>query len=369
MKSLRFLIAKEFKQMMRNRILPVIFVLLPLLLMNSVPRIATQEIKGLKFAIVDNDHSSLSERLTHKIDASSYLDLAATCHSHKEAMMQMESGNVDVIIEIPHNYERGMVTGNPEQLGILTNATNGVKGSMATTYVTMIAQSHAVDIMDEMGKEMPAMGGNIQTMFLFNTHLDYRLYMIPAIFGLLLTLIVGFLPALNIVSEKERGTIEQMNVTPVGKLEFVLSKLVPYWTVGIVMSVLSLGAARGIYGFMPAGNIGTFFLFISLFCLLVSAVGLVISNYSNTTQQAALTMYFFLVIFILMSGLLTPIRSMPEWAQWFTLANPMRHIIEAMRSIYIKGSTIAELRQPLIYLTSMACVFGVWAIVSYKKNQ
>lgn len=365
--SIRYLIVKEFKQMLRMRILPIVFLLLPVALMNMVPRIATQEVRGITFAVVDNDGSTLSRRLIQRVDASQYLSLSAVCPTYRGALAEMEQGHADLIIEIPLHYERNVFLGQGPQLGIAANATNGMKGSMSNSYVTAIAQDVLYDFMDEQGA-LTSLRPMLSTLFLFNPHLDYRIYMVPAIFALILTLIVGFLPALNIVGEKERGTIEQINVTPISKLEFIISKLVPYWVVGIIMALIGLGAARGIWGFSPVGSLPLFFLFISLYSLLISAAGLVVSNYSSNTQQAALTMYFFLVIFILMSGLLTPIRSMPEWAQWLTLFNPMRHLIEAFRGIYIKGSTFMDLRQPFCYLSAFALLLCVWAIRSYKKN-
>lgn len=365
--SIRYLIAKEFKQMLRTRILPIVFLLLPVALMNMVPRIATQEVRGLTFVVVDNDGSTLSRRLIQRVDASQYLSLSVVCCTYREALAVVEQGKADIIVEIPLHYERSVLLGDGPQLGIAANATNGMKASMSTSYVTAIAQDVLYDFMEEQGAatmHRPM----LSSLFLFNPHLDYRLYMVPALFALILTLIVGFLPALNIVGEKEHGTIEQINVTPISKLEFIISKLVPYWVVGIIMALIGLGAARGIWGFSPVGSIPLFFLFISLYCLLISAAGLVVSNYSSNTQQAALTMYFFLVVFILMSGLLTPIRSMPVWAQWLTLLNPMRHLIEAFRGIYIKGSTLLDLRQPFYYLSACTLLLCIWAIRSYKKN-
>lgn len=365
--SLPYLIAKEFKQMLRTRILPIVFLLLPVALMNMVPRIATQEVRGLTFVVVDNDHSTLSRRLIQRIDASAYLSLTASCSTYPEASAQMEQGRADLIVEVPLHYEREHLLGQHPQLGLAANATNGMKGSMATSYVTAITQVELSDFLAEQGITPPTVPV-LHSLFRFNPHLDYRLYMIPAIFALILTLIVGFLPALNIVGEKERGTIEQINVTPISKLEFILSKLIPYWVVGLLMSLLGLAAARGIWGFVPLDSLPLFFLFVSLYSLLVSAAGLIVSNYSSNTQQAALTMYFFLVIFILLSGLLTPIRSMPEWAQWLTLLNPMRHLIEAFRGIYIKGSTVPDLLHPLLYLLTFALLLSLWAIRSYRKN-
>ena len=186
---------------------------------------------------------------------------------------------------------------------------------------------------------------------------------------MLLILLVGFLPALNIVGEKEKGTIEQINVTPVGKFDFILSKLIPYWVVGLLVLGYSMVLARLIYGQEPVGNIWVIFLFATLFILVVSSMGLIVSNYSDTTQQAALVMFFFLVIFILLSGLITPVTSMPEWAKAFTRINPLRYFIEAMRTLYLKGSNLYELRHHFYALSVYAAAMWIWAIRSYQKNR
>ena len=366
-----YLIRKEFKQMRRNILLPIIFVLLPLALTNIIPRVATQEVKGLKICIVDNDHSSLSRRLIQKIDASAYIDLSRMAQSETEAMQSLDDASSDMFLIIPEGYEKGVYSQDNEQLYIAANATNGMKGAMGQSYLHQIIVSYVQEIAEESGTLRPST--NLTTLqpqirFAFNPHLDYKIYMMPAVFALLLTLIVGFLPALNIVGEKEKGTIEQVNVTPISKVEFIVSKLVPYWCVGMLMSILALGAGKGIFGILPEGSIPVMFLFLLIFCVLVSSFALIISNYSDSTRQASLTMFFFLVIFILMSGLLTPIRSMPVWAQWLSMLDPMRHIIEALRLIYVKGSTFTELLPQFYILIGFATFTSTWAIVSYRKN-
>ena len=186
--------------------------------------------------------------------------------------------------------------------------------------------------------------------------------------AMLLILLVGFLPALNIVGEKEKGTIEQINVTPIGRFEFIFSKLIPYWMVGLFIMGYSMLLTKGIYGLVPVGNIGLLMLFASLFILVVSSFGLLVSNYSETTQQAALMMLFFLIIFILTSGLITPISSMPPWAQTLTYLNPLRYFIEVLRAIYLKGSGFTDLVSQFVALCVYASVIWIWAIRSYKKN-
>ena len=358
--TVNYLIIKEFKQFLRNLLLPIVCFILPLALMNIVPRIATQEITGLNFAVVDNDHSTTTRRLIQKIDASRYLSLVRVADTYDQAMESVENGDADLILEFQPHFERDMLKTGTASLMLSANATNGTKGTMAQSYITQIIQSMDVPV---------------SVRFLYNQRLDYKIYMIPAVFALMLILVVGFLPALNIVGEKERGTIEQINVTPVGKVEFIISKVVPYVCIGMIMVAEGLFAAKGLYGIVPAGStsgnimpVVRIYTVCIVFCALVSSLGLIVSNYASTIQQAALTMFFFLVIFIIMSGLLTPVTSMPEWARALTEVNPMRFLIEALRAIYVKGATIAQISTPLTRLSVMAVVAWIWAIASYRKS-
>jgi ABC-2 type transport system permease protein len=186
---------------------------------------------------------------------------------------------------------------------------------------------------------------------------------------MLLTIITGFLPALNIVSEKETGTIEQINVTPVKKFTFVIAKLIPYWTTGFLILTICFILAALIYGLSPVGNIVIIYLFASIYISAVSGLGLVISNYSNTMQQAMFVMFFFVIILILMSGLFTPVESMPDWAQTITILNPLKYFIQVMRAVYLKGSGIEELTTQLVALAGFAVGLNVWAVGSYKKRE
>ena len=357
--------------MFRNIVLPVVFVLLPFALMNVIPRIATQEVKNLKFSVVDNDHSALSQRLVNKIEASTYFHLVGSYPSYEKALATVESCDADLIVEIGPNFEKDLVNTGTANVLIAGNAVNGMKGALGSSYVAQIIADYSAQLRDEEGLD----GANtrlaqmsVEPRFLYNTQLDYKLYMIPALLALLLIILVGFLPAINIVSEKEKGTIEQMNVTPVSRIEFILSKLIPYIVVGLCLLVFAMLIARGIHGFWPTGSVGLIILFSCIFCMVVASMGLVISNYSSTTQQAALTFFFFLMICMLMSGLLTPVASMPDWAQWITRINPMRYFMEAMRTLYMKTPSFSQLTTQFWCLAGMAAFLWTWAILSYRKN-
>ena len=368
---LRYLLEKEFKQMMRNIILPIVFVLLPLAMVNMVPRAATQEVKNLKISIIDNDHTTWSHRLVQKMAASQYFNLYAEAPSYSKALEGVEAGKADFVIEIEPHFERNLMREGVSQVMISANAVNGVKAGLGSSYLVQIIADYSAQLREEMGLSAQGVSMahyDVVPRYLYNATLDYKPFMVPGLLAMLMILLVGFLPALNIVGEKEKGTIEQINVTPVGKFEFIFSKLIPYWCVGLIVLAYSMALAYVIYGQVPVGSLWSIFLFATVFILIVSSMGLIVSNYSDTTQQAALVMFFFLVIFILLSGLITPVSSMPMWARCITYVNPLRYFIEALRSIYLKGSGILDLRLHLFAMSAYAVVMWVWAIVSYKKN-
>lgn len=367
MQALPYLLVKEYKQMFRNILLPIVFILLPFAMMNVVPRIATQEVKNLNVAVIDCDHSTLSSRLTQKIQASEFFNLFATCPNYREACHLLQKGSVDFIVTIQPDFERDLYRSGDADLMLTINAVNGMKGGLGNSYLSQIIMQYARELNSENDTATPH-PVNIEPRYLFNPHLDYKPYMIPALMSMTLMLLVGFLPALNIVGEKESGTIEQINVTPVSRIELILSKMIPYWTVGIFIIIFSMLLAWKIHNVTPAGSIATVFIFNLAFIFTISSIGLTISNYSDTMRQAAIVMFFFTVIFILTSGLLSPLTAMPHWAQEATRLNPLRYIISAMRDVYLKGSTFAQLLPQFIPLCIYGLATSLWAILSFRKN-
>ena len=351
--TLRYLIEKEFKQLARNSFLPRLILLFPCRMMLIIPWAATLEIEDLRIVIIDNDHSPSSERLVHRIEASPYFKLTGLPDTYRDGLEAIEKDRADMLLEIPRGFEKEQVNGRPASALVAVNAVNGTKGGLGSSYLNQIL----------------APAGNTSIRYLFNPHLEYKNYMVPALMTMLLVLLCGFLPALNVVGEKEAGTIEQINVTPVSRFTFILSKLLPYWLIGFIVLNLCMLLAWLVYGLTPSGNIFCIYIATIVFTFVVSGLGLVISNYSATMQQAMFVMWFCMLIFILMSGLFTPISSMPQWAQCITYANPLRYFMEIMRMVYLKGSSLTDILPQLGTLAIFATVLYLWAIVSYKKQQ
>jgi len=262
---------------------------------------------------------------------------------------------------------------NGREAGVMisANSVNIMKGGLGSGYMNAIIQDFAAEIRNENAAGLsvgfaPAI--DVIPVGKFNIFLDYKVFMIPALIVILMTLLCGFLPALNIVSEKEIGTIEQINVTPVGKRHFILGKLIPYWIIGLFVFSVTLGLAALIYGLAPVGSLLTLYVSVMIYIATVSGMGLLISNYSSTMQQAMFVIFFFLIILILISGLFTPISSMPQWAQTFTIFNPLRYFIEIMRNTFLKGSSFVNNLPQLGSLIIFAAILNSWAILSYRKS-
>lgn len=174
---------------------------------------------------------------------------------------------------------------------------------------------------------------------------------------------------LNIVKEKEIGTIEQINVSPIKKYHYILGKLIPFWLIGLV--VFSIGffiISWGVYGIKPQGSIGLLYFYLALFLVAVLGLGLLISTYSETQQQSMSVSFFFMMLFVLMSGMFTSIDSMPPWAQFIARCSPVTYFMEVVRMIVLKGSTLADIRGHIFITLGFAVFFNVWAILNYRKT-
>ena len=341
--TLKYLIQKEFIQIRRNSFLPKLIVVFPIMIMCVMPWVMQMEVKNIVVDVVDIDHTVESQRLIQQIAASNYFIFNGQKANYDEALKDIEKGRADVILEIRDG-----------KYLIAANAVNGTKGSMGSAYLSQIVNRAA--------------NTRASSLTLYNKGQNYKLFMIPALFAIVVMLMTGFLPTLNIVGEKEAGTIEQMNVTPVSKWAFILSKLIPYWLIALFVITVCLLLAWLVYGIVPSGSVWLIYVLAMLLALFFSSFGLIISNYSDTMQQAIFVMWFFVVMILLLSGLFTPTRSMPTLAYLTTYINPMHYFIDAMRTVFIRGGTFANVAHQVLALLGIGLFMAAWAVQSYKKN-
>lgn len=367
---IKYLIEKEFKQLVRNPFILFIIIALPVLVMLVFPWATTMEIKNVNVAVVDNDRSDLSRLLTEKIASTEYFDITGVFMRSEDALEQIEFGDADIILEIPYGFERSLLSEGGSSLLIEANAVNGTKASLGTSYLDMIVLDFAEEAgLSKGAVQIKAAGGiAVDSCYWFNPAMDYKVPMIPALIMLVVALITGFLPAMNIVGEKEAGTIEQINVTPVPKITFIVGKLVPYWIIGIVVLSVGMLVAWLLYGLRPEGSVFLLYGLSFLFIFGISGLGLIISNYSSNMQQAMFMIFFIIIVFILMCGIFTPISSMPGWARAISLFDPFTYFAEIMRMIYLKGSTFHDILPYVYPLLAFFVVIIGWAILSYRKR-
>jgi ABC-2 type transport system permease protein len=367
MRTVIYLLEKEFKQILRDRFLPKIIFIIPVLQLLILPFAADFEMRNINLAVIDRDHSTSSTRLTEKILSSGYFRLTDVFARYNEGLASIEDDESDMLLEIPSGFERLLERGEKTGVHIAVNAVNGTKGGLGSSYLNAILTefySERANLPATVASPTEA----VAYTYLFNPHLNYKNYMVPGIIVFLLTLIGGFLPALNIVSEKEKGSIEQINVTPLPKALFLLSKLIPFWIIGFILLTLSAGIAWLVYGLTPMGSLGVIYLFAAVYLIAFTGLGLAISSISSNQQQAMFTAFFFMIIFALMSGLFTPISSMPEWAERMTRFNPVRYFVEVMRMVYLKGSGLDELKSHFFAVCLFAVAFNALAVTGYRKR-
>ena len=362
----KYLLEKEFKQFFRDPGLPRMALAFPVLMMLVFPFAVSMDIRNINLAVVDGCVSRESSLLVEKCTSSGYFRLVEVCQDPAEAQKLMDANKVDAVLTIMPDFDRQVALGSGLPLGIKLNTVNGTKGSMGSQYLLSCVRMYLADKGAPQGSAAPVV--DVSEKYYFNPYMDYKLFMVPALIVIAITMITAFLPSLNIVGEKEAGTIEQINVTPVSKTAFIVCKMIPYWAVAFFILTACLIIAWLVFGYVCRGGLLWVYFFTALHILVMAGLGLLISNYSSNSQQAMFVIWFFAVVFMLMSGIFTPIASMPGWAQAITCINPMRYYADAMRAVFLKGSSLPDIWYDAAGLAGLGAVMVSWAILSYRKS-
>jgi len=370
MRTIFFLLQKEFIQIFRNKgMLPIIFAV-PIVQLIILVNAATFEMKNVNLLIVDKDHSQESARLINKFAASNYYTLSPIASDGSRSQEMLDMGTVDGVLTIPNNFSTDLLRENTASLLIEVNAIDGSSASLVYFYTSSIIRDFNQNLVQDW-LNMPQEVKPVITMissFWYNPELEYKNLMVPGLLVILVTMVGMFLSGMNIVREKELGTIEQINVTPIKKSQFIIGKLFPFWIIGMFELGFGLIIGKLIFDFPIEGSIGLVFSFAAIYLTLVLGMGLLVSTITNTQQQAMLISWFFLVIFVLMSGLFTAIENMPGWAQKITWFNPVAYFVQLIRLILLKGSQFADVSSQFLKITVMALVVNALAIWNYRKR-
>lgn len=373
MKVLLFILQKEFRQIFRDKTILAMMFAVPTIQLIILPLAADFQVKNINVAFVDQDHSTYSQQLINKVGASGYFRIVDNSISYNDALKLVERNEADIIMEIPRGFERNLVRESKQQVNIVVDAINGTKASLGGGYLMAVIAdfNRSLDVNTKIPNVInPSQPGMIEVTYSdwYNPRKEYKYLMVPGILVLLLTLIGGFITALNIVSEKEIGTIEQINVTPMKRWQFILGKLIPFWVVGMIVFTVGITVMYLVYGILPKGSFLVLYLFAAVYLIALLGFGLLISTFSNSQLQAMFVAFFFMMIFMLMSGFFTSIDSMPDWARQMANLTPVTHFIKVVRLIVLKGSGLAHVSTEFVFLILFAIGLNGAAIWNYRKT-
>lgn len=369
MRVLKVLLRKEYLQIFRDKVMLRQMIIMPFLQLMLLSNAATFEVKTARVYLVDRDQSSMSRSLVDRLRASARFRVVNASPSMDLANKALLERRADMILGIPAGLERDVVRTHNGSVQLMLNAEDGAAAGVTNSYAQQIIAAWSRDLgvsLNPQVIESPRI--EIRTRGWYNQELDYKHYMIPGILVQLLTVVGTLLTAMNIVREKEIGTLDQLNVTPLPRSAFIAAKLIPLWTLALVEFAAGLIIARWVFGVPMHGSIPLVFVAAAVYLVAALGIGLWVSTVVSTQQQAMFISFFLVMIYLLMSGLFTPVRSMPQWAQWITELNPVKHFIVIMRAVLLKGAGLSDILRPLGILALSGVLILTLAVRQYGKR-
>jgi len=352
---IRRMVVKELRQTFRDeRTKRVIFVS-PIIQLVLFGYAVNTDVHNVATALVDHDQSAESRELVSALTASGYFRIVTTSDRPADLGYALDHGDAVVALEIPEGYGVDLLRGRSPAVQLLVDGTNSNTATVAQGYATRIVQQLGARVAQRSGgaTAMPA-GIDLRARAWFNPSLESRVYNVPAVIGVIVLLMCLLLTALGVVREREVGTLEQLLVSPLSAGELMLGKTIPVAGIALVQLTLVTTVALLWFDVPLRGSVPVLLLAAALFILAGLSFGLLISTVSATQQEAFLAMFLFLLPAIILSGFLYPISTMPEFFQRLTLVNPLRHFLEIVRGIFLKGAGLRELWVQFTVLTGMA---------------
>lgn len=369
MRTLLVLLRKEFLQIRRDRLMPRMLLVMPLVQLLILSSAATFEVKGARVWVVDDDRTDVSRGLVTRLQASGRFRIIGATPSMEPANAAMLAGDVGMILNIPADFERGIVRNRAGTVQMILNAEDGAAAGVTQAYATQIVLAYSAELGAQLSPRLRAAPPvDVSVRGWYNPTLNYRAYMIPGILVMLVTIIGALLTAMNIVREKEIGTMEQLSVTPLGRATFTAAKLIPLWIIALFELTLGLILVKVVFDIPMVGSLWVVFLAAGIYLMAALGIGLWVSTVAHTQQQAMFVTFFMLMTYLLMSGLFTPVRSMPDWAQWLAEINPLKHFVLLMRAVMLKGAGLADVIRPIVMMAVLGSVALALALRQYGRQ-
>ena len=378
LRSLRVLLEKEFLQIRRDPVILRMLLIMPMIQLIVLANAATFEVKSSNLWVVDQDRTTVSQGLIERFVATGRFAVVGRSVITRPANDAMDRANADAILVIPEGFARDLQRTRRAPVQLVLNAENGSQAG--------VTQGYGAEIIARYSAELSAGGGGVrstgaertpvrgvavvkaETRGWYNPALNYKHFMVPGILVQLIVLVGTLMTALNIVREKEAGTLDQLNVTPIRPSVFIAAKLIPLWLIGLFEFGVGIVIATQVFGVPFVGSVPLLFAGAGLFLFGALGMGLWISTVAETQQQALFITFSLLMIYILMSGLFTPVRGMPEWVRAAAQVNPMMHFIAMTRAVMLRGAGVVDVARQLIALAVIGVVLLSLAIGQYRKR-
>jgi ABC-2 type transport system permease protein len=379
MRTIMFLVRKEYLHVARDRATMIQVLLIPVIQLLILANAATFSVRETPLHLVDLDGTRVSRQLVSRFEASPYFRVVGTSPTVARAGDALLAGDATLVLHIPSGFEADLVRLRTAPIQLVLNAEQGAAAGIVRSYATRIIADYGADLGSELAPDARAIGDtpaprpgsariDLRSRGWYNPGLDYRDYMVPGILVALITIMGTLLTAQNITREKEHGTLEQLNVTPISRPQFIAGKLVPFWILGMAELAVGLLLARLVFDIPMRGSVLLIFGVAAIYLVAALGLGLLISTVAETQQQAMFVTFFVLLIYLLMSGLFTPITSMPRSIQLLAELNPVKHFVHVMRAVLVKGAGPGAIVAPVLALTAFATVILSLAIRQYSKR-
>lgn len=381
MRQILVLAWAEVLHVVRDRATLAQVILLPVVQLLVLSNAATFSIRNTPAYVVDRDRSASSRGLVNRLAASGHFRITGASGSSDLANQALLAGDATLVLTIPHDFERSLVQTGTAVVQISVNAEKGSAAGIVESYAAHIIDAYATELGAELRPRQrtveaatrgtPVAGQTrieAQVRSWYNATLNYQHYMVPGILVALVTMISTMLTAQNIAREKELGTLEQLNVTPITRGQFITAKLLPFWALALIDLTIGILLGRLVFGVPMRGSLILLYCAAAAYLIVTLGIGLLISTRVETQQQAMFVTFFIMMIYLLMSGLFTPVDSMPRWVQVAAEFNPVRHFVSIARAILIKGAGLAEIARPLLILVAFAVGFFALAVQQYQKR-
>lgn len=370
LRTVGLLVRKEIVQVLRDRLMRVQILLPPLLQLLVLSHAATFEVRHTPVAVVDDDRSGASRRLVEAFTATGRFGVAGVAPTMAAAERALDDGTARLVLRVPRGLERDLRRRGAARVQLVLNAEDGAAAGVVQSYAMGILDGFAAreGVRLRAGAARAGPRLDVRARGWFNPRDRYLDFMALGFLALLVTIVGTLVTAQNLAREKERGTLEQLNATPVTRGQFIAGKLLPFWLLGLVEFTLGLAIIKLAFGTPFAGSLAVVYLGVALYLVAALGLGLLLSTVAETQQQAMFVTYFALLIYLFLSGLFTPVESMPPALRVLAEANPIRHLVVVVRGVLLKGATLPDVAPHLAALAALAAALFGLAVARTRKT-